>query len=151
MDIEFDTLVEEDVRQDASTAITARSALAYFDDSWYIKASRRTRRMDLIGDYAGNEMFVIDGTSCRKQHVLPAQCSCRRLPIAGSHRWSVACPWPSRWWQILLCCTDAPAYAFAVETSFQILHAFHSLEQLLHGFTRRNAVFEVVFWEGIFA
>lgn len=66
MDIEFDTLVEEDVRQDTSTVHTARSALAYFDDSWYTKASRQARRMDLIGDYAGNEMFVIDGTSCKK-------------------------------------------------------------------------------------
>ena len=31
------------------------------DDCWYRSASRRGRWMDLIGDYAGREPFVIDG------------------------------------------------------------------------------------------
>ena len=62
LDVEFDTLVEKDIRStDASTPDDPRSALAAFDALWYITASRRARRMDIIGDYAGNEMFVIDG------------------------------------------------------------------------------------------
>lgn len=36
-------------------------ALNAFDHVWYIKRSRASRRMDLLGDYAGNEFFVIDG------------------------------------------------------------------------------------------
>ncbi|KAH8110039.1 hypothetical protein DFH11DRAFT_1806074 [Phellopilus nigrolimitatus] len=30
-------------------------------DQWYSKTSRKSRWMDLIGDYAGNETFVLDG------------------------------------------------------------------------------------------
>ena len=62
MDIEFDTLEEEGLGPTKKLEdITPGSALALFDRTWYIKASRRARRMDLIGDYAGSEMFVIDG------------------------------------------------------------------------------------------
>jgi len=41
----------------------ARSALLYIDDKWYRERNRRGRRMDLIGDYAGAEPFVLDGNS----------------------------------------------------------------------------------------
>jgi ATP-dependent RNA helicase DDX60 len=40
-----------------------RDAIRYLDAVWYGALSRRARWMDLIGDYAGNEPFVIDGTS----------------------------------------------------------------------------------------
>ncbi|TFY68503.1 hypothetical protein EVJ58_g983 [Rhodofomes roseus] len=39
----------------------AKDALAYIDNEWYTLTSRRGRWMDLIGDYAGSEMFVLDG------------------------------------------------------------------------------------------
>ena len=39
----------------------AQSALLYIDDKWYGERNRRNRRMDLIGDYAGTEPFVLDG------------------------------------------------------------------------------------------
>lgn len=61
MDIEFDTLREESVTVAKTMIDTPSTALAYFDDAWYLRASRRARRMDLIGDYAGNELFIIDG------------------------------------------------------------------------------------------
>lgn len=64
MDIEFDTLVEDVDASENATLGSPHSALAYFDNEWYLKRSRRARRMDLIGDYAGSEMFVIDG-ECR--------------------------------------------------------------------------------------
>ena len=35
--------------------------LDFIDNEWYIKASRSARWMDLLGDYAGSEPFVIDG------------------------------------------------------------------------------------------
>ena len=62
MDIEYDTLVEKNVHSTKKLTDTSPGpALVLLDDTWYIKASRRARRMDLIGDYAGSEMFVIDG------------------------------------------------------------------------------------------
>jgi hypothetical protein len=39
----------------------ARSAILYIDDHWYGERNRRGRQMDLIGDYAGTEPFVLDG------------------------------------------------------------------------------------------
>lgn len=38
-----------------------QSALRYIDDRWYRERNRRVRQMDLIGDYAGTEPFVLDG------------------------------------------------------------------------------------------
>lgn len=45
----------------AATALDAPSALRYIDDHWYRERNRRGRQMDLIGDYAGTEPFVLDG------------------------------------------------------------------------------------------
>lgn len=41
---------------------TGEEVLKYIDANWYIPTSRRGRWMDLMGDYAGSEMFVLDGT-----------------------------------------------------------------------------------------
>lgn len=35
--------------------------LELLDEHWFIKATRSARWMDLLGDYAGTEPFVIDG------------------------------------------------------------------------------------------
>jgi len=45
----------------AATGLEAESALRYIDDHWYRERNRRGRQMDLIGDYAGTEPFVLDG------------------------------------------------------------------------------------------
>jgi len=37
-----------------------QSALRHIDN-WYTERNRRGRQMDLIGDYAGTEPFVLDG------------------------------------------------------------------------------------------
>ena len=39
----------------------AKEAVAYIDREWYTLVNRRGRWMDLIGDYAGSEPFVVDG------------------------------------------------------------------------------------------
>lgn len=39
----------------------AQSALLHIDNHWYGERNRRGRRMDLVGDYAGTEPFVLDG------------------------------------------------------------------------------------------
>ena len=39
----------------------AEAALEILDAKWYREVAKRGRWMDLIGDYAGNERFVLDG------------------------------------------------------------------------------------------
>jgi len=60
----FDVLAVVDNHSD--TAATrfkdAQSALRHIDD-WYRERNRRGRQMDLIGDYAGTEPFVLDGNN----------------------------------------------------------------------------------------
>jgi ATP-dependent RNA helicase DDX60 len=42
--------------------MNAVEALKYIDDRWYkTVAGKKARWMDLIGDYAGNERFILDG------------------------------------------------------------------------------------------
>jgi hypothetical protein len=49
------------VQEDDET-MNAVEALKYFDEHWYKKiVGKNTRWMDLIGDYAGNERFILDG------------------------------------------------------------------------------------------
>lgn len=40
---------------------SARDALDHLDRMWFINATRSARWMDLLGDYAGGEPFIIDG------------------------------------------------------------------------------------------
>ncbi|RPD67074.1 P-loop containing nucleoside triphosphate hydrolase protein [Lentinus tigrinus ALCF2SS1-7] len=40
---------------------SAKDAVEYIDAQWYTFVNRRGRWMDLIGDYAGSEPFVVDG------------------------------------------------------------------------------------------
>lgn len=55
MDLEnFDTVVDLGRKSKFSPDFN-------IDKDWYIPATRRARWMDLIGDYAGNELFVVDG------------------------------------------------------------------------------------------
>ena len=44
-----------------ATGFDVQSALRYIDDRWYRERNRRGRQIDLIGDYAGTEPFVLDG------------------------------------------------------------------------------------------
>jgi hypothetical protein len=51
---------QEDVASDET--MNAVEALKYIDEHWYKKfVGKNTRWMDLIGDYAGNERFILDG------------------------------------------------------------------------------------------
>lgn len=52
-----------------SVEMTAVEALKYMDDNWYKKiAGKKARWMDLIGDYAGNERFILDGNVHFSRH-----------------------------------------------------------------------------------
>jgi len=44
-----------------STSNSFASTLDHLDQSWFMKATRSARWMDLLGDYAGIEPFVMDG------------------------------------------------------------------------------------------
>lgn len=46
-----------------SSVLSAKEALELIDQAWYMLANKRARWMDLLGDYAGTEPFVIDGES----------------------------------------------------------------------------------------
>ena len=68
MDLDFDGFGETPAAVDnsseedtAAAGFDTQSALRYIDDRWYRERNRRGRQMDLIGDYAGTEPFVLDG------------------------------------------------------------------------------------------
>ncbi|KAH7929957.1 P-loop containing nucleoside triphosphate hydrolase protein [Leucogyrophana mollusca] len=66
MDLEeFETVDEGLFTRDTSfgSQQSAAQALAWIDANWYTPTSRYSRWMDLLGDYAGSEPFVIDGHS----------------------------------------------------------------------------------------
>ena len=63
------------------SAFSAKEALEHIDEVWYILANKRARWMDLIGDYAGSEPFIIDGTSCSRRYCYSS--SLRYQPLTG--------------------------------------------------------------------
>ncbi|KIK34709.1 hypothetical protein CY34DRAFT_17540 [Suillus luteus UH-Slu-Lm8-n1] len=61
---EFEVRIERAIEDSKpSKSCTFTEALNWIDPTWYAPASRNARWMDLIGDYAGAEHFVIDGHS----------------------------------------------------------------------------------------
>lgn len=56
-DATFDAL-QDDTKEETQPIVTKAWPLL---DDWFIKASRSARWMDLLGDYAGSEHFVIHG------------------------------------------------------------------------------------------
>ena len=44
-----------------TSSLSSKEALEHIDRAWYMLANKRARWMDLLGDYAGTEPFVIDG------------------------------------------------------------------------------------------
>ncbi|KAJ6520487.1 hypothetical protein C8R45DRAFT_1205447 [Mycena sanguinolenta] len=65
MDLEnFDDIDEFDAPLSAENiSISAQQALEELDQQWFTLATRRARWMDLLGDYAGAELFLISGES----------------------------------------------------------------------------------------
>ncbi|KAH9899786.1 P-loop containing nucleoside triphosphate hydrolase protein [Cubamyces lactineus] len=64
MDLDdFDAAIEQlpPETQPSLSAQSPKDAVAYVDAQWYTLVNRRGRWMDLIGDYAGSEPFVVDG------------------------------------------------------------------------------------------
>lgn len=62
MDLEEFELDEHLVNAKPAKLLTASKALQHLDANWYTRVTRRGRWMDLIGDYAGSEPFIIDGS-----------------------------------------------------------------------------------------
>jgi hypothetical protein len=64
MDLDdFEGSDNEELSLKTVPARDASKALRAFDKAWWVKESRGARWMDLLGDYAGTEPFVIDGES----------------------------------------------------------------------------------------
>ncbi|KAF8146445.1 hypothetical protein K438DRAFT_507113 [Mycena galopus ATCC 62051] len=64
MDLEnFDDIDGLDSPTDHRGFLSAQQALDELDQRWFTLATRRARWMDLLGDYAGAELFLISGES----------------------------------------------------------------------------------------
>lgn len=61
MDLERFNEVENLHASRSAESLSPDEALEEIDNEWYSPASRRARWMDLLGDYAGGERFIIDG------------------------------------------------------------------------------------------
>lgn len=61
MDLEEFDNIDEHRDSPVPTSVSPENVLEYIDDRWYTKTNRRGRWMDLLGDYAGSESFIIDG------------------------------------------------------------------------------------------
>ncbi|EJF64914.1 P-loop containing nucleoside triphosphate hydrolase protein [Dichomitus squalens LYAD-421 SS1] len=64
MDLDdFDAAIAQLPLKEEPTLSTqsAKAAVNYLDSQWYSLVNRRGRWMDLIGDYAGSEPFIVDG------------------------------------------------------------------------------------------
>jgi hypothetical protein len=60
MDLEgFDEAIATPRKKSKSSSF--HRVIERINDEWYFRASRSARWMDLLGDYAGSEAFVIDG------------------------------------------------------------------------------------------
>ena len=46
-----------------ATTLSAQEAVDRFDATWYTRTSQSARWMDIIGDYAGEELFLLNGDS----------------------------------------------------------------------------------------
>jgi hypothetical protein len=57
--------------------VTAEDALQYIDAEWYSIVSKRARWMDLLGDYAGSETFIVDGAFSVRLAILFSHSSIR--------------------------------------------------------------------------
>ena len=72
MDLEdFNSIDDFAAPPTAATHFSAKQALEHLDATWYTRVNRRGRRMDLIGDYAGSELFVLDGMYKTARYTLP--------------------------------------------------------------------------------
>jgi len=90
MDLEeFDDLdkITRNPTWSKTTNLDFGSILEEADEKWYIKASRAARWMDLLGDYAGSEPFIIDGKN-HDLYCLPplSYASFRRISLADRPR-----------------------------------------------------------------
>ena len=61
MDLEEFEESSQSLTVPSSVFKSARDALDCLDRVWFINATRSARWMDLLGDYAGDEPFIIDG------------------------------------------------------------------------------------------
>jgi len=93
MDLDLDVLVLDNLNDvgllAASDSDLSVEALKFIDDNWYKKiAGRKARWMDLIGDYAGNERFILDGDVISSRCGQPfADVPARRRIVAPAGSW----------------------------------------------------------------
>lgn len=151
MDLDdFDAAVEQlPLDPGSSNAQSPKDAVRLIDAQWYTPVSRRGRWMDLIGDYAGSEPFVVDGAHlpllfrARALNTLV-----RRGTTTARPRRPSTCTGAHRWYSQHTVLHAAEVEAEFIDVSFQIVHAIYTMERVLHEISSRSASFEIVFWHG---
>ncbi|KAJ7225893.1 hypothetical protein GGX14DRAFT_641680 [Mycena pura] len=111
---------EQPLPQQPVHVTSSRGALTAIDNVFYTPASRAARWMDLIGDYGGKELFVVEGESLLQNVMYHPALAIGREREPETQR---------------------------IDNSFQLLHAKFLLEKAILEFTSRDASFEIVFFE----
>ncbi|KAJ3824101.1 hypothetical protein F5880DRAFT_1562443 [Lentinula raphanica] len=124
MDLEeFEHRSESKSTSHSQGELSPELALRLLDEIWYQQATRRSRWMDLIGDYGGREMFFIDGDSLLSLVFDTPSLALGRSIGEGNETNS------------------------RIDNSFQLFHAKHILDKYLENFIQRDTNFEVVFFD----
>lgn len=151
MDLDdFDAAVEQlPLDSGSSNAQSPKDAVRLIDAQWYTPVSRRGRWMDLIGDYAGSEPFIVDGEHVPFLFGVHAlNTLVRRGTTTTRPRRPSTCPGALRWYIQHAVLHAAEVEAEFLDVSFQIVHAIYTMERVLHEISSRSASFEIVFWHG---
>ena len=76
---EFEKIDIEKINLCHDETLTTQQALKVFDNQWYALTYRSARWMDLIGDYGGNELFIVDGQFQHIGRLTPLIVNTRRI------------------------------------------------------------------------
>jgi len=113
-------------------------AVPSFDDvnnarlKWYL--GLHSRMLDLVGDYAGSERFLIEGDSLLR-HCFEDS----KIDFEGEHFLSRDCS----------SAPDDSLTASAGTDGFQLLHAAYEVERFLESLVRRLCNFHIVFFDSL--
>ena len=99
---------------------------------WY--QSVRTRVVDLVGDYAGKELFLVEGDS------LLLECfRDKRIDFQGKSIQSFG--------KSEYCGEEVSLLRLDID-GFQLLHAVYAVEKYLNNLVSRGCKFSIVFFDG---
>jgi hypothetical protein len=108
-------------------------ALKVLDEEWWSK--RHPRRMDVFGDFAGEDIFFVDGNSMLQEIF--------EDPLVSIGKGS---EWTSGSWPLFHPCWMTISHN-PTALGFQILHILYLAETFLERLKNQSPNFEVIFFE----